>query len=166
MSLPADRTALDLLDAYLEALGDGTDLPLPQGLVRLAAEGGGQLVHWALGRLRRIPCEPKGTFARRAGSLPAEFRSRRCPWNAAALRLLGDTYTFAATGPGGTRTGRTTSTPCCTGRLPTPGLGPAGPGPHQHRPPHGARVPLRPPGRTAACTPLEAQAAVAVLAVI
>ncbi|GHD81357.1 hypothetical protein GCM10010317_104550 [Streptomyces mirabilis] len=99
MSLPADRTALDLLDAHLEALCDGTDLPLPQGLVRLAAEGGDELVHWALDQLRRIPCEPKGTFARRAGSLLAEFRSRRCPWNAAALRLLGDTYTFAATGP-------------------------------------------------------------------
>ncbi|MFF2851924.1 hypothetical protein ACFVT5_37160 [Streptomyces sp. NPDC058001] len=28
-----------------------------------------------------------------------EFRSRRCSWNAATLRLLNDTYTFAATGP-------------------------------------------------------------------
>ncbi|MGW2328074.1 hypothetical protein ACWC5C_20160 [Streptomyces sp. NPDC001700] len=33
------------------------------------------------------------------GSQLPEFRSRRCPWNAAALRLLGDTYTFAAAGP-------------------------------------------------------------------
>lgn len=33
MSLPADRTALDLLDAHLEALWDGTDLPLPKGPV-------------------------------------------------------------------------------------------------------------------------------------
>lgn len=32
MSLPADRTALDLLDAYLEALWDGTDLPLRLGM--------------------------------------------------------------------------------------------------------------------------------------
>jgi hypothetical protein len=99
MSLPADQTALDLLDAHLEALWDGTDLSLPQALVCLAAEGGGELVLWALGELRRIPCEPKGTFARQVGSLLAEFRSRRCPWNAAALRLLDDTYTFAATGP-------------------------------------------------------------------
>ncbi|MFD7402314.1 hypothetical protein ACFV7R_06490 [Streptomyces sp. NPDC059866] len=99
MPLPADRIALDLLDAHLEALWDGTDLPLPQGPVRLAAEGGSELVHWALDRLRRIPCEPKDAFARQVGSLLMEFRSRRCPWNAAALRLLDDTYTFVATGP-------------------------------------------------------------------
>ncbi|MFF3358964.1 hypothetical protein ACFYWN_41705 [Streptomyces sp. NPDC002917] len=99
MSLPADRTALDLLDAHLEALRDGTDLPLPQGPVCLAAEGGGELAHWALDQLRRIPCEPKDIFARQVGGLLAEFRCRRCPWNAAALRLLDDTYTFAATGP-------------------------------------------------------------------
>jgi hypothetical protein len=99
MSLPADRTALDLLDAHLEALWDGTDLPLPQGLLGLAAEGGSELVHWALDRLRRIPCEPKDAFVRHVGSLLVEFRYRRCPWNAAALRLLDDTYTFVATGP-------------------------------------------------------------------
>lgn len=99
MSLPADQTALDLLDAHLEALWDGTYLPLPQGLVCLATEGRAELVHWALDQLRRIPCEPRGTFARQVGSLLTEFRSRRCPWNAAALRLLDDTYTFAATGP-------------------------------------------------------------------
>ncbi|MFD4230291.1 hypothetical protein [Streptomyces sp. NPDC058545] len=99
MSLTADRTALDLLDAHLEALWDGTDLPLPQGPVCLAVEGGGELARWALDQLRRIPCEPKNTFARQVGGLLAEFRSRRSPWNAAALRLLDDTYTFAATGP-------------------------------------------------------------------
>ncbi|MFC8233735.1 hypothetical protein [Streptomyces sp. NPDC057284] len=99
MTLPADRTALDLLDAHLEALWHGTDLPLPQGPVCLAVEGGGELAHWALDQLRRIPCEPKDTFAHQVGSLLVEFRSRRCPWNAAALRLLDDTYTFAATGP-------------------------------------------------------------------
>ncbi|WP_329166182.1 hypothetical protein OHB49_41555 [Streptomyces sp. NBC_01717] len=99
MPLPADRTALDLLDAHLEALWDGTDLPLPQGPVCLAAEGGGELARWALDQLLRIPCEPKDTFVRQVGGLVAEFRSRRCPWNAAALRLLDDTYTFVATGP-------------------------------------------------------------------
>ncbi|MEV6175621.1 hypothetical protein [Streptomyces sp. NPDC052015] len=99
MPLTADRTALDLLDAHLEALSDGTDLPLPQGPVRLAGEGGGELIHWALDQLRRIPCEPKDTFARQVSTLLLEFRYRRCPWNAAALRLLDDTYTFAATGP-------------------------------------------------------------------
>jgi hypothetical protein len=99
MSLPADQTALDLLDAHLEVLWDGTELPLPQGLICLAAEGGGELGHWALGQLRRILWEPKGIFARQLGSLVAEFRSRWCPWNAAALRLLDDTCTFAATGP-------------------------------------------------------------------
>ncbi|MFD9419918.1 hypothetical protein ACFWC9_35220 [Streptomyces goshikiensis] len=99
MPLPADRLALDLLDAHLEALWDGADLPLPQGPVRLAAEDGGELVHWALDRLRHIPREPKNAFARQIGDLLAEFRSRRCLWNAAALRLLDDTYTFVAAGP-------------------------------------------------------------------
>ncbi|MFJ4776613.1 hypothetical protein [Streptomyces sp. NPDC088762] len=99
MPLPADRTALDMLDAYLEALWDGTDQPPPQGAVPLAADGGGDLVRWALDRLRRIPGEPKDDFARQVGGLLVEFRSRRCPWNAAALRLLDDPYTFAATGP-------------------------------------------------------------------
>lgn len=46
MPLPADRAALDLLDAHLEALWDGSDLPAPQGPVCLAEEGGGELVHW------------------------------------------------------------------------------------------------------------------------
>lgn len=99
MPLPADRPALDLLDALLEALWDGADLPFPEGPAGLAADGAGELVHWALDRLRSIPREPKDSFARQVGSLLTEFRSRRCPWNAAALRLLNDTYTFAATGP-------------------------------------------------------------------
>ncbi|MFF9497257.1 hypothetical protein [Streptomyces flaveolus] len=99
---PADRTALDLLDAHLEALwgtweASGTVLPAePSGL---AVEGAGELVHWALGRLRSIPREPKDAFAREIGGLLMKFRSRRSPWNAAALRLLYDPYTFVATGP-------------------------------------------------------------------
>ncbi|MGP4000658.1 hypothetical protein [Streptomyces sp. 8N706] len=99
MSLPADRPALDLLDAHLEALWDGTDLPLPEVPDGLAAGEAGELVDWVLDRLRSIPREPKDVFARRVGSLLTEFRSRSCPWNAAALRLLDDAYTFAATGP-------------------------------------------------------------------
>jgi len=99
MPLPADRTALDLLDVHLEALWDGTDLPLPREPVRLAAEGADGLLHWVLDQLRRVPREPKDAFVRQIGSLLTEFRCRRCPWNAAALRLLDDTYTFAATGP-------------------------------------------------------------------
>ncbi|MFD7234894.1 hypothetical protein ACFWAT_06220 [Streptomyces syringium] len=95
----ADRTALDLLDAYLEARWDGRDLPLPDDMVGDGGDGAGELVHWALGRFRSIPCEPKADFGREVGSLLTEFRGRRCPWNAAALRLLGDVYAFAATGP-------------------------------------------------------------------
>lgn len=99
MPLPDDRTALDRLDAHLQALWDGAGEPPPRGQAGLPAEAGGELVHWALDRLRRIPGEPQDAFARRVGSLLFEFRHRRCPWNAAALRLLDDTYTFAATGP-------------------------------------------------------------------
>ncbi|MGY3206324.1 hypothetical protein [Streptomyces sp. TE5632] len=99
MLLPTHRTTLDLLDAHLEALWGGTGLPLPRALVGLAAEGEDELVHWALDRLRHIPREPKDAFVRQVGNLLEEFRSRRCPWNAAALRLFNDTYVFAATGP-------------------------------------------------------------------
>lgn len=99
MHLPADRPALDLIDARLEALWGGADLALPQRPTGLAADGAGELVSWALDRLQSIPREPKDVFRRRIGSLLTEFRSRRCPWNAAALRLLDDVYTFAATGP-------------------------------------------------------------------
>ncbi|MET9727372.1 hypothetical protein [Streptomyces zaomyceticus] len=108
MCADPDRTALDLLDARLEALGDGAGLPLPQAPACLPAEGeggvegadgGGELLRWVLERLRRIPCEPEDVFVRQVGSLLREFRRRRSPWNAAALRLLDDTYTFAATGP-------------------------------------------------------------------
>lgn len=103
-----DRTALDLLDARLEALWDGRGLPLPQGSAFLVVEGEreaegvggeGELFRWALDRLRRTPCEPQDDFVRQVGSLLGEFRRRRSPWNAAALRLLDDTHTFAATGP-------------------------------------------------------------------
>lgn len=99
MPTPDDRSALDLLDAHLEALWDGRGLPLPDVPLGLAADGASELVHWALDQLRSIPHAPKEDFVRRVGSLLAEFRSRRCAWNAAALRLLDDTYTFAATGP-------------------------------------------------------------------
>lgn len=58
------------------------------------------LVRWALDRLRSIPREPEDAFCPEVGGLLVEFRSRRSPWNAAALRLLDDTYTFVATGPG------------------------------------------------------------------
>ncbi|WP_326655788.1 hypothetical protein [Streptomyces anthocyanicus] len=99
MSLPADRAVLDLLDAHLEALWGGTDLPLPRGPVQLAAGGGGELARWVLAQLQNLPREPNDVFLRQVGSLLAEFRSRRCPWNAAALRLLDDTNVFVATGP-------------------------------------------------------------------
>ncbi|MFH9727774.1 hypothetical protein ACH4M4_33120 [Streptomyces sp. NPDC017254] len=104
MSLPADsdRIVLDLLDAHLEALWDGADFRLAQGLLRSAvegAEGGGELGHWALEQLNGIPCEPREVRVRQVGSLLVEFRRRRSPWNEAALRLLDDTYTFVATGP-------------------------------------------------------------------
>ncbi|MCG8969119.1 hypothetical protein [Streptomyces sp. CL12-4] len=98
---PDGRTALDLLDAHLETLW-GTWEPsdvLPAEPPGLAAEGAGELVHWALDRLRNIPREPKDAFAREIGDLIMEFRSRRSPWNAAALRLLYDQCIFVATGP-------------------------------------------------------------------
>lgn len=50
MNPPAERIALDLVDAHMEALCDGTGLPGPLGP---AVEGGDQLVRWALDRLRR-----------------------------------------------------------------------------------------------------------------
>ncbi|MGW7264457.1 hypothetical protein [Streptomyces sp. NPDC054842] len=101
MPSPADRTALDLLDVHLEALWDRTRRPHPPlpEVVGTAADEDRELVHWTLDRLQRIPREPGADFARDVGSLLAEFRSRRCAWNAAALRLLDDTYTFVATGP-------------------------------------------------------------------
>ncbi|MFI0709851.1 hypothetical protein ACH4SK_04195 [Streptomyces inhibens] len=99
MPIPVARPAFDLLDAHLEALNNGTDLPLPEGLADPAADEAGELVQWALDRLRSIPRAPRDVFARQVGSLLTEFRSRICPWNAALLRLLDDVYTFAATGP-------------------------------------------------------------------
>ncbi|MFF6815637.1 hypothetical protein ACFZAG_38085 [Streptomyces sp. NPDC012403] len=99
MSALAGRAALDLLEAHLEALWDATDAALPPEPLGLTTEEGDELVQWALDRLRSVPREPKDAFCREVGSLLAEFRSRRSPWNAAALRLLDDTYTFVATGP-------------------------------------------------------------------
>ncbi|CAM5459066.1 hypothetical protein KBZ94_23145 [Streptomyces sp. RM72] len=98
MPLSADRAALDMLDAHLEDLWGGTDLPPPQGF-RLAACEANELARWALARLQSLPREPGDAFVREVGSLLAEFRSRRCAWNAAALHLLDDTYAFVATGP-------------------------------------------------------------------
>ncbi|WP_030214107.1 hypothetical protein [Streptomyces bikiniensis] len=97
MPLPADRTALDLTDALLEALWDGRDLP--QGPDVPVVEEGGEPVRRVLDRLRRIPREPADDFVRHVGTPLMEFRGRRCPWNAAALRLFEDPYAFAATGP-------------------------------------------------------------------
>ncbi|MGY3846957.1 hypothetical protein ACWV2X_17145 [Streptomyces hydrogenans] len=98
MTPPDGEAALDGLDAYLEVLWDGAELPGAH-----AAPGGpdaeGELVRWALDGIRRLPREPRETFLREVGGLLREFRARRCPWNAAALRLLDDTYTFVATGP-------------------------------------------------------------------
>ncbi|MEU9255492.1 hypothetical protein AB0D66_27055 [Streptomyces sp. NPDC048270] len=95
-----DRPALDQLDAHLEALWDGTHPPpLPHAPVRRAAQEEDELAPWTLDRLRHVPREPKDAFARQIGDLLAEFRTRRCPWNEAALRLLDDPYTFVATGP-------------------------------------------------------------------
>ncbi|MGW9300452.1 hypothetical protein ACWHA3_06415 [Streptomyces cyaneofuscatus] len=102
MSLPPDQTAYDLLDAHLEALSNGRDLPLLEGSVSAGgtdAHGAGELVRWALERLKDLPREPVDLFTRQVGSLLVEFRSRRSPWNAAALRLLDDSYNFVATGP-------------------------------------------------------------------
>ncbi|MEU9359968.1 hypothetical protein AB0D35_17905 [Streptomyces sp. NPDC048301] len=100
MTLPADRIALGLLDAHLEGLCDGAALPLlPEGLDDRAVGEAGDLVRWALDRLRGVPRQPVGDFAREVGGLLEEFRMRVCPWNAAAVRLLGDSYNFVATGP-------------------------------------------------------------------
>ncbi|KJS53280.1 hypothetical protein VM98_26310 [Streptomyces rubellomurinus subsp. indigoferus] len=99
MPLSVDRLALDLLDSHLEALWRGTDLHPVEVPAGIASDGPGELVRWALDRLRAVPREPRDVFLREIGDLLTEFRSRRCPWNAAAIRLLGDVYTFAATGP-------------------------------------------------------------------
>ncbi|MFF4850643.1 hypothetical protein [Streptomyces sp. NPDC001194] len=106
----ADRTALDLLDSHLEAVWDAAaarvravEAPLPavpEGPAGAAADGPGpELLRWGLGELARMPREPADVFARGAGTLLTEFRRRRSPWNAAALRLLDDPYVFLATGP-------------------------------------------------------------------
>ncbi|MFC8130939.1 hypothetical protein [Streptomyces sp. NPDC057302] len=99
MPLPADPPALDLLDAHLDALWGGADLPLDQSRLHLAPDGADELVRWALDQLRSIPADPRDVYRRRVGSLLTEFRGRRCPWNAAALRLFDVVYTFTATGP-------------------------------------------------------------------
>ncbi|MFJ8887293.1 hypothetical protein ACIRJR_28330 [Streptomyces sp. NPDC102402] len=100
MTLPADRIALGLLDAHLEGLWDGADLPpLPEGFDDHAVGEAGELVRWALDRLKGIPRQPVDDFVREVGGLLEEFRLRVCPWNAAAVRLLGDPYVFVATGP-------------------------------------------------------------------
>lgn len=102
MSPSPERTALDLLDACLEALSHGMDVPLPEGSAGARVpdtDGSDELVRWVLERLEDVPRTPVNVFTRQVGSLLVEFRSRRSPWNAAALRLLDDSYNFAATGP-------------------------------------------------------------------
>nr|WSX53754.1 hypothetical protein OG409_35455 [Streptomyces sp. NBC_00974] len=99
MQLPAVLPALDLLDAHLEALQDGADLPFPENPAAPAEDAAGKVLHWALDRLRGFPREPEDVYRREIGSLLEEFRSLRCPWNAAALRLLNDVYAFVGTGP-------------------------------------------------------------------
>ncbi|MFF9144694.1 hypothetical protein ACF1BN_07550 [Streptomyces sp. NPDC014861] len=113
-SPPPGRAALDRLDAYLEALWDGTAEPDARPGVEAGAGPGAEeperppaegeddpdgLHSWALDRLRRLPRTPRDDFVRRVGGLLTEFRGRRGPWNAAALRLLDDPYTFVAAGP-------------------------------------------------------------------
>jgi hypothetical protein len=99
MPLPADRFTLDRLDAYLEALWEGRESPLPEGSPHIAADGEGELVDWVYTRLRSISREPKDVFTREVGGLLEEFRSRICPWNAAAIRLFQEVVPFVATGP-------------------------------------------------------------------
>ncbi len=69
MTPPADRSALDLLDAHLEALWDGTDPPPPPGPARPAASEGGELARWALAQLQSLPREP---------TTPSSVRSAAC----------------------------------------------------------------------------------------
>ena len=99
MPLSAYRFTLDRLDAYLEALWEGRESPLPEGSPHIAADGEGELVDWVYTRLRSISREPKDVFTREVGGLLEEFRSRICPWNAAAIRLFQDVVPFVATGP-------------------------------------------------------------------
>jgi hypothetical protein len=167
MLAPAGRAALDLLEAHLEALWDASNAALPPKPLGLAAEEEDGLVHWALGRLRSVPREPKDALCREAGSLLAEFRSRRSPWNAAALRLLDDTYTFVATGPrrhedwAHAVLHRTVADPRGWVRLDRDRTNPARRTVHAYPfdPPDPAELPAR-------LYPLEAEAAVAALAIM
>ncbi|NML52632.1 hypothetical protein HHL19_17555 [Streptomyces sp. R302] len=97
MALPPDESVLDALDAYLEARWDGAAAQAPELPEHRPEEG--TLVGWVRERLRELPAGPTRDSALQAGTLLREFRSRRSAWNAAALRLLDDTYTFVATGP-------------------------------------------------------------------
>ncbi|MGW6245493.1 hypothetical protein [Streptomyces roseolus] len=97
MVLPPGGTVLDALDAYLEARWDGAVGQAAEVPEQRAGEGA--LAGWVRERLRELPPGPTADSALRAGTLLREFRSRRSAWNAAALRLLDDTYTFVATGP-------------------------------------------------------------------
>ncbi|MFE2878233.1 hypothetical protein ACFXG6_17960 [Streptomyces roseus] len=110
MAIDDDRGALDLLDAHLEGLwyaavarARGQEVPLPTvpgSLAASAADGGSELLRWGLAGLARLRRrEPADGFVREAGDLVLEFRRRRSPWNAAALRLFEDPYVFVATGP-------------------------------------------------------------------
>ncbi|MFC9585605.1 hypothetical protein ACFVJ8_22630 [Streptomyces yangpuensis] len=108
-----DRTALDVLEAHLEDLwraavelerGNRAAVPeAPPEPTAVAADGAdsavAELLRWGYGELAGIPRAPADVFARSVGDTLMELRRRRSPWNAAALRLLGDPYVFLATGP-------------------------------------------------------------------
>lgn len=62
------RTALDLLDAHLEDLRDGADLPLlPDGLDGHAVDEAGDPVHRALDRLKGFSRQPGDVFTQEVG---------------------------------------------------------------------------------------------------
>ncbi|MGW6318980.1 hypothetical protein [Streptomyces sp. NPDC055099] len=99
MHQPGGPSTLDVFDAHLEALWRGADPAVRQDPASPATKQADELLDWARDRLLLIPRAPQDDFRRKVGSLLTEFRGRRCPWNAAALRLFDDVYTFTATGP-------------------------------------------------------------------
>ncbi|MFI5828663.1 hypothetical protein ACIA6C_15660 [Streptomyces sp. NPDC051578] len=105
-----DQTALDRLDIHLEdvwraaiELQRGNEAVVPEAPrepAETAADGAAaELLRWGYGQLAGIPRSPADVFARSVGSTIMELRRRRSPWNAAALRLLENPFTFLATGP-------------------------------------------------------------------
>ncbi|WP_246235309.1 hypothetical protein [Streptomyces boluensis] len=100
---PAPDLVEDLLEDYLDAVWqsgrDGSGTLLPELPLALRAGGTDDLTRRALARLRNIPRTSKDEHCRQVGELLRELWTSRSPWNAAALRLLDDPYTFVATGP-------------------------------------------------------------------